>query len=99
MNARKAFDFARVFGKRSIRNTEYDLFHLMKQNAGAPHKPKLYVSCGTADFLYDQHQKFVPALKKHGWDVRAHEEEGAVHEWGFWDREIEKVIPWMMGEE
>ncbi len=98
MSARKGSDFARIFGKRSIRNTEYDLFHLMKQNAEAPRKPKLYVSCGTADFLYDQHKKFVPALKKNGWNVMAHEEADAVHEWGFWDREIAKIIPWMMEE-
>ena len=70
----------------------------MKANADAPHKPRLYVSCGTADFLYGHHQKFVPALKENGWDVTSYDEPDAVHEWGFWDREIAKFIPWMLGE-
>ncbi len=88
----------RISGGKSLRGTESDLYHMMKLNGAAEKKPRLYVSCGTADFLYDQHQKFVPALKKAGWDVTRHDEPGASHEWGFWDREIAKFIPWMLGE-
>jgi len=36
----------------------------------------------------------VPALKEYGWDVTHYEKPGAVHEWGFWDEEIKKFIPW-----
>ena len=42
-----------------LKGTEVDLYHLMKKNAGLDHKPWLYVSCGTGDFLYDQHKDFV----------------------------------------
>lgn len=86
----------RIFGDEPIKGGDCDLFHLMEKNAGAPHKPRLYVSCGTADFLYQEFLKFVPALKKAGWDVTSYEEPDAVHEWGFWDREIAKFIPWML---
>ena len=83
----------RIFGdKTDISNTEVDTYWLMRKNAEAPRKPRLYVSCGTKDFLYDAHQVFVPALKKNGWNVTRHDEPEAVHEWGFWDREIEKFI-------
>ncbi len=85
-------NWKRITGGKSIRGTDCDLFHLLKQNAEAPSKPRLYVSCGTADFLFDHHNKFVPAARKAGWDVTAHEEPDAVHEWGFWDREIAKFI-------
>ena len=85
-------NWKRITGGKSIKGTENDLFHMLKANAEAPHKPRLYVSCGTADFLYGQHQKFIPLLKKHGWDVTHYEEPDAVHEWGFWDREIRKFI-------
>ncbi len=88
----------RITGGKSIRGTENDLFHMLKVNAEAPHKPRLYVSCGTADFLYGHHQKFIPALKKAGWDVTHHEEPDAVHEWGFWDREIRKFIGFIFEE-
>ena len=82
----------RVTGGKSIKGTDCDIFHLVKVNADAPVKPRLYVSCGTADFLYAQHQKFIPALKKAGWDVTHREEPGATHEWGFWDGEIRRFI-------
>ena len=87
----------RIFGPVSkLRGSEHDLFHLMESK---PEKaPRLYVSCGTADFLYSAHKKFVPALKKHGWDVTSFEKPDAVHEWGFWDEEIRKFIPFAMGE-
>ena len=83
----------RVFGSlKELKGTEYDPFFLMEKNAGAPRKPWLYVSCGTKEFLFDQHKTFVPALKKNGWDVMSHEEPDAVHEWGFWDEQIKAFI-------
>ena len=85
-------NWKRITGGKSIKGTENDLFHMLKVNGEAARKPRLYVSCGTADFLYGQHKKFVPAAKKAGWDVTAWEEPDATHEWGFWDREIRKFI-------
>ena len=82
----------RIFGDLEIKGTEYDPFWLMEKNADAPHKPWLYVSCGTKDFLFDQHKAFVPALRKNGWDVMGHEEPDAIHEWGFWDDQIKAFI-------
>ena len=85
--------WSRIFGETAgPAGTEADLFSLMKKNAKAPRRPKLYVSCGTGDFLYEAHKKFVPALLENGWDVTRYDEPEAVHEWGFWDREIEKFI-------
>ncbi len=92
MGKRHENHWKRITGGKSLVGTNCDLFHLIEENAGAAHKPRLYVSCGTADFLYDQYQQFVPALKKAGWDVTSYEEPDAVHEWGFWDREIRKFI-------
>ena len=91
-------NWKRITGGKSIKGTENDLFHMLKVNAEAPHKPRLYVSCGTADFLYGQHKKFIPALKKAGWDVTAYEEPDATHEWGFWDQEIRKFIEFCFEE-
>jgi S-formylglutathione hydrolase FrmB len=88
----------RIFGAAAdVRGTEVDLFWLMEKNAAAPRKPRLYVSCGTEDFLYEAHRAFVPALLAQGWDVTRHDEPGASHEWGFWDREIERFIAFMYG--
>ena len=83
----------KIFGDvESVNGTEVDLYHLMEKNAKAPRRPRLYVSCGTGDFLYDQHQRFIPALQKNGWDVTRYDEPDTVHDWAFWDREIKKFI-------
>lgn len=65
------------------------------ENTKSAHKPRLYVSCGTKDFLFSAHEKFVPALIENGWDVTRHDEPDAVHEWAFWDQEIRKFIEFM----
>ena len=89
----KGAEISRIFGDRQdIAGTEVDLLYLMKKNGGAAKKPHLYVSCGTKDFLYGDHQEFVPALIENSWDVTRYDEPDAVHEWGFWDREIKKFI-------
>ena len=85
-------DFERVLGKGPWKDTEIDNMYLMKKKASAPKKPRLYVSCGTADYLYPIHQRVVPALKENGWDVTSYEEKDAIHEWGFWDRQIKTFI-------
>jgi len=89
----------RVFGDLSaIPGSDMDLFHLLEAHGGDKVKPRLYVSCGTGDFLYGAHKKFVPAAQKAGWDVTHAEEPDTTHEWGFWDRQIRAFIPWMIGD-
>jgi len=89
----------RIFGSHNkVAGTENDLFYLLEKNADAKHKPRLYVSCGDKDFLYHHHTKFVPALEKHGWDVTRFDKPDTVHSWAFWDEEIAKFIPWMLGK-
>ncbi len=99
-NAESLANMRRIFGDvEGIAGSDNDLFHLLEKNAACPRRPRLYVSCGTADFLYHQHQKFVPAARALGWDVTHAEKPGATHEWGFWDEQIARFIPWMLGAE
>ena len=87
----------RIFGDHTkVRGSENDLLYLVEKNAKAPHKPKLYVSCGTKDYLYHQHVKFIPELEKHGWDVSHFDKPDTVHSWAFWDEEIAKFIQQIM---
>ncbi len=94
-----ASELIRIFGddNHEIRGTDVDTFELMKQNAGAERKPRLYVSCGTADFLYHQQGPFVSALKMNGWDVTYVKKKDAVHEWGFWDEQVRAFIDFIYG--
>ena len=89
----------RIFGDHTkVLGTDADLFYLLEKNAKAKHKPRLYVSCGDKDFLYPAHLKFIPALEKHGWDVTRFDKPDTTHSWIFWDEEIAKFIPWMLGK-
>ena len=37
-------------------------------------------------------------LSEKGAEIIYHEEEGADHNWDFWDREIRRVIDWLVKE-
>lgn len=88
----------RVFGDpEKVPGSDQDLLYLLRAHGGDERKPKLYVSCGTKDFLYGAHTRFVPAAKAAGWDITHLEEPGTSHEWSFWDRQIRAFIPWMLG--
>ncbi|MDO5435164.1 MAG: alpha/beta hydrolase family protein [Clostridia bacterium] len=91
-------NWRRVLGDLdTIEHTEVDTMYLAEKNADAPEKPDLYVACGTADFLYPQHLRFVPQLEKNGWNVKHYEKPDAVHEWGFWDEQIRTFIDFIYG--
>ena len=88
----------RIFGSHdSIAGTDDDLLYLLKKNAKAKHKPRLYVSCGTKDFLYENNLEFrdYALAKGDALDYSYSETEGLAHEWAFWDAEIEKLLNWL----
>ena len=92
-NAKRGDQLKRLFADPSkVKGSDADLFYLMEKNADAPKKPKLFVTSGTADFLYQYFQTFVPALKQNGWDVTSSEKKDATHEWGYWDEMIQQFI-------
>ena len=85
-----------IFGDRpTLRGSEHDLFHLLQ--TAVEHKatlPAMYVNCGTEDFLYADNQAFRNHAKGLGVDFTYHEEPGE-HEWGYWDRNIQRVLRWL----
>lgn len=88
-----------IFGDHTkAKGSDADLFYLLQKNAGARSKPRLYVSCGEKDFLYPAHLEFIPALEKYGWNVTRFDKPDTTHSWAFWDEEIAKFIPWMLGQ-
>ena len=57
--------------------------------------PKLYVCCGTADFIYDNTVEMRGHLDRLKIPYEYHEQEGAVHNWDFWDDEIQRILEWL----
>lgn len=85
-----------IFGDlNSIKNSENDLFYLAKNvTAANGPNPKLYQCCGTEDFLYEDNIKFKNFIEKTNLDY-TYEESPGVHEWKYWDDQIQKVLKWL----
>ncbi len=56
--------------------------------------PRIYMSCGTNDDLYDSNVELRDFFIKNGADV-TWDEKAAGHDWDFWDEQIKKVIDWL----
>lgn len=61
--------------------------------ADAP-KPKLYLACGTEDFLWNDNTRCCDTLRAHGFDLTWEQWPGA-HEWRFWDLALDRSMKLM----
>jgi len=82
-------------GLDKIEGSQNDLFHVSSKLAKSKGpKPKLYMGCGTEDFLYDDNKKMKDHLQKLKFDL-VYKERPGTHEWAFWDTEIQSVLSWL----
>ena len=90
--------YERVFGDlQSVVGSERDPFSMCIKAHKEKMMPRLYMACGTSDFLYKNNLHMRDALEKEGIIVKW--EEGAEeHTWIFWDAFIEKAIDWYYNE-
>lgn len=66
---------------------------IAKQIAKRDDMPKMYFSCGTADFVMYRHfQTFRKYAEEIGLKAEFTETEGYNHEWRFWEKEIQRAI-------
>jgi len=56
--------------------------------------PKLYMCCGTEDFLYQSNLEYRDYALGLGADL-TYEEGPGVHDWDFWDPYIRKILDWL----
>lgn len=60
--------------------------------------PKIYMCCGTEDFLFEKNCDYRDFLREQGVDLTWEEGPG-VHNWVFWDEYIRHVLDWLpLGE-
>lgn len=85
-----------IFGdSKKMKGSENDLFYLAEKIAGSQGlKPKLYQCCGTEDSLNAENLRFFDFCKKLHLDL-TYEEEPGDHEWGYWDKKIQRVLEWL----
>jgi len=85
--------FPRVYGDRPVSGTDDDLLWLLDQ-ADPATLPRLYLCCGTEDYLYRDSLTFRDACAARGVPLTVDFGPGE-HDWGYWDDRIQDVLAWL----
>jgi S-formylglutathione hydrolase FrmB len=81
-----------IFGESVTIPDSCDLYTLAGKVAKRDKKPRVFMTCGTEDSLYEGNVKMRNLIKKtKAYDFK-YEEWPGVHEWGFWDISIQKML-------
>ncbi|TVQ26012.1 MAG: esterase family protein, partial [Spirochaetaceae bacterium] len=91
LEERIARDVRLAFGDPPRLRPEDDLVELAKRAAGRADLPAIYIACGSEDFLFDGNEHYHETLTELGIEHDYTVEPG-IHEWGFWDRHIERFL-------
>ncbi|MDD4773599.1 MAG: alpha/beta hydrolase family protein [Eubacteriales bacterium] len=88
--------YRNIFGTADDFNgSDNDLYSAAEKLAqsGKP-LPKVYMWCGTEDFLYEQNTVMRDRLKALSYDL-TYEESAGDHQWKYWDEKIRTVLDWL----
>jgi len=85
-----------IFGDLTlVEGSENDLLaQATRLKASGKPLPKVYIWCGTEDFLYEQSKTMVAHLKSLDYDL-TYEESPGDHQWKYWDDKIQSVLAWL----
>jgi len=75
-----------------MRGSSRDVIALFEKAEDKSALPRLYQSCGTADYLYGMNKLFYKKMTELGAEICWRETEGMAHEWDFWDMEIRYLL-------
>lgn len=91
--------FTDIFGPiESFENSPNDVFYLASSLLSEGKQcPKIYMWCGTEDFLYKDNIAFRDHLTKLGYDFIYSESPGT-HSWPCWDREIQPILDYLISQ-
>ena len=85
-----------VFGDLSrIQDSPKDPYWCAKRALEAKMAPKLYLSCGTEDFLIEENRKAKAKFEQLG-IVPHYAEDTGIHDWKLWDKQLEQVLAWLL---
>ena len=88
--------FRNIFGSyEELIDSDNDLMAVAGRlkESGKP-LPKVYIWCGTEDFLYQQNRNAKKRLSELGYDL-TYEESPGDHQWKYWDEKIQRVLEWL----
>lgn len=85
---------AAVHGERNCGDLRNDLLELLKADiADGKELPKLYMTCGTEDFIYSYNESFYADASQLAPITYARHP--GVHDWVFWDAHLPDVLNWL----
>lgn len=88
--------FYDIFGPADkIKGSDNDLFAVAERLTARPElMPKVYMWCGTEDFLYQSNLRMRDHLRALNYDL-TYEECPGDHQWKYWDAKIQTVLGWL----
>lgn len=85
-----------VFGPaEDVPGSENDLFAAATALTDPALRPRIYMWCGTEDFLYGQNTRMRDHLRALGYDLM-YEESPGDHQWRHWDKKIADALDWLL---
>ena len=84
-------EMAAAFGTDFVLPDDSDLYKLLAKVSKRAVKPRLYMTCGTEDFIYRMNVDFSQYVKTLSLDF-AYEEWPGIHDWDFWNVSLEKML-------
>ncbi len=87
-------DWYLCFGGNTVPDSE-DVLSLLKQRKRENAVPELYHCCGTEDFLAEENRIFDRLCTDLHVPQKTVWENGASHEWSFWDAQLPKLLEWL----
>lgn len=91
-------EYESIFGPlNQLSGSEKDLFaRVVRFRADdLSERPRFYQCCGTADALIEGNRAFRDLALKNGLSLTYEEHKDEAHEWGYWDRQIQRVLEWL----
>ena len=92
-----AEDYGAIFGEGKEVPAESEISDIIQKASKKKELPKVYMICGTEDFLYQQTcetrklcEKYLPEFVYEEWPGH--------HEWDMWDEAIERMLKLFLGE-
>ncbi len=76
---------------------EADLFYLTKKHNNDKYKPRIFITIGKDDYMYEDAVRLNEQMKSLDYDYKYEATEGA-HNWSLWDKTIQDALNWLMNK-
>lgn len=86
-----------ICGDAELKDSDHDIYHLVREAGGKDNTPKLLHYCGAQDFLLEENHRFRDLARSLPLDYTYIEEPGG-HEWALWDPWVKDFIQRFMSE-